>query len=131
MANNVKHITGPCNAALSAIRDTLYVLSGKWKIQLIVILREGPMRFNELQRSLVDITPKVLSKELRELELNEFVVRKVFNTVPVTVTYELTPYSATVDPIIDSLREWGVHHRERITESRRTPIAEASLTTND
>jgi DNA-binding HxlR family transcriptional regulator len=126
MATEIKHISGTCNAALSAIRDTLYVLSGKWKIQLIVVLRDGPLRFNEIQRSLVDITPKVLSKELRELELNEFVIRKVFNTVPVTVTYELTPYSATVDPIINSLREWGGQHRERIVESRRKHVTEAT-----
>ncbi|MFD0793891.1 winged helix-turn-helix transcriptional regulator [Mucilaginibacter litoreus] len=120
MANEAKHVTEQCNAALNAIRDTLYVLSGKWKIQLIVILRDGPMRFNEIQRALIDITPKVLSRELRELELNEFVIRKVYDTFPVTVTYELTPYSATLDPIIDSLRKWGVQHRERIVESRRS-----------
>lgn len=116
MSTGVKHITSECNGALNAIRDTLYVLSGKWKIQVIVLLRDGPMRFNELQRSLVDITPKVLSKELRELELNEFVERKVFNTVPVTVSYEITPYAATLNPIIDSLREWGTQHRARIIE---------------
>ncbi|KAF1855313.1 hypothetical protein Lal_00002493 [Lupinus albus] len=116
MSTGVKHISNECNGALSAIRDTLYVLSGKWKIQVIVLLRDEPMRFNELQRSLVDITPKVLSKELRELEMNEFVERKVFNTVPVTVTYEITPYAATLDPIINSLKEWGTQHRARIVE---------------
>ncbi|RFZ94523.1 transcriptional regulator [Mucilaginibacter conchicola] len=124
MAAEIKHITEKCNGALLAIRDTLYVLSGKWKIQLIVLLREGPMRFNELQRSLVDITPKVLSKELREMELNEFVIRRVYDTVPVTVTYELTPYAATVDPIINSLREWGTQHRERIIASRKSEVKE-------
>ncbi|MBL4676443.1 MAG: helix-turn-helix transcriptional regulator [Mucilaginibacter sp.] len=125
MAATPKLTKETCNGALAAIRDTLYVLSGKWKILLIVSLREGPMRFNELQRGLVDITPKVLSKELREMEMNEFVVRKVFNTVPVTVTYELTPYAATVFPIIDSLREWGVQHRERIIEHIKQDNKEA------
>lgn len=120
MPAEIKHTKEKCNGALTAIRDTLYVLSGKWKIQLIVLLREGPMRFNELQRSLVDITPKVLSKELREMELNEFVIRRVFDTVPVTVTYELTPYAATVDPVINSLRLWGMQHRERIIASRKS-----------
>ncbi|WP_374951194.1 winged helix-turn-helix transcriptional regulator [Mucilaginibacter sp.] len=125
MAETKIHGSQACNAAVGAIRDALYVLSGKWKLPLIVALRDSPKRFNELQRTLTDITPKVLSKELRELELNEFVIRKVYDTVPVTVTYELTPYSASVDPIIDALRQWGVQHRERIVESRRKePVAD-------
>lgn len=102
-----------------SVKDALYVLSGKWKLPLIIALREGPKRFNEIQKALGDITPKVLSKELRDLELNEFVDRKVFNTVPVTITYELTFYSTTVNPIIDALRNWGVQHRERIVKTRK------------
>jgi DNA-binding HxlR family transcriptional regulator len=105
---------------MNSVKDALYVLSGKWKLPLILALSEGPMRFNEVQKALADITPKVLSKELRELELNEFVERKVFDTVPVTVTYELTPYSQSVWPIIDALKEWGSQHRERIVKTRRT-----------
>ena len=62
----------PCNRALAAVRDSLYVIGGKWKLPIIITLMEGPQRFRELQRSLEGITPKVLSKELKELELNEF-----------------------------------------------------------
>ena len=124
MANQPQHTTEVCTAAMSAVKDALYVLNGKWKLPLIIALREGPKRFNEIQKALGDITPKVLSKELRDLELNEFVNRKVFNTVPVTVTYELTTYSESVNPIIEALRNWGVQHRERIVETRRSqPIA--------
>ena len=111
-----------CNAATVAVRDALYVLSGKWKLPLMVSLINGPKRFNEIQRALEDITPKVLSKELRELELNEFVERKVFSTVPVTVTYQLTEYSKSVGHIIEALRSWGTEHRERIVKSRRRSV---------
>lgn len=108
-----------CTAAATAIKDALYVLNGKWKLPLIVTLREGPMRFKELQRALGDITPKVLSKELRDLELNEFVERKVYATTPVTVIYELTSYSDTLKDVLNALRSWGAQHRVRITESMR------------
>lgn len=105
---------------MTAVKDALYVLNGKWKLPLIVSLQDGPMRFNEIQKALEDITPKILSKELKDLELNEFVIRKVFPTTPVTVTYELTPYSETLDSVINELRNWGLQHRERLVASRRS-----------
>jgi DNA-binding HxlR family transcriptional regulator len=117
------HTSEACKGSINAIKDALYVLSGKWKLPLIVSLHDGAKRFKDIQRALDGITPKVLSKELRELELNEFVIRKVFNTVPVTVTYELTPYSRTLDPIINALRQWGADHRKRLVETRRSEPA--------
>ena len=120
----VKHSPETCKASVNAVRDTLYVLSGKWKLPLIVALSEGPQRFKELQRSLGDITPKILSKELKELELNEFVVRKVFPTTPVTVTYELTPYSRSLEKVIEELKNWGIQHRQRISDGMRKPATD-------
>jgi len=119
MFNRPDHSPEACLASINAMKDALYVLNGKWKLPLIVALSNGPKRFNDIQRALGDITPKVLSKELRELELNEFVERKVFSTFPVTVTYELTPYSDTLGPIIEALSTWGAKHRQRIVESRK------------
>ncbi|HKG07943.1 MAG TPA: helix-turn-helix domain-containing protein [Pedobacter sp.] len=116
---NTVHSAEVCNRHVVAVKDALYVLNGKWKLPLIIALSDGPMRFNEIQRALEDITPKILSKELKELELNEFVERKVFSTTPVTVTYELTPYSRTLDQVIEELRNWGQLHRERIVSSRK------------
>ncbi|EHQ24568.1 winged helix-turn-helix transcriptional regulator [Mucilaginibacter paludis] len=113
-----------CHANVNAVRDALYVLNGKWKLPLIVSLLNGPRRFKEIQRALVDITPKVLSKELRELEINGLIERQVFNTVPVTVTYQLSPYSDSLHPVIESLMLWGQKHRERIVQERRSePVA--------
>jgi DNA-binding HxlR family transcriptional regulator len=118
------HTKEACNGAMLAVKDTLYVLNGKWKLPLMLALRERPMRFKDIQASLGDITPKMLSKELRELEMNEFVERKVFNTVPVTITYELTEYSESVQPIIEALKIWGEQHRKRLVKGRRTETVE-------
>jgi len=113
------HTSEACLQSIAAIRDTLYVLSGKWKLPIIVALSNGPQRFKDLQRSLEDITPKILSKELKELEMNDFVTRTVYATSPVTVEYALTKYSETLDSIIEKMREWGLQHRKRIMNSHR------------
>jgi DNA-binding HxlR family transcriptional regulator len=129
MIKSEGHNPETCRGPINSVKDALYVLSGKWKLLLMVALAEGPMRFKDIQRSLVDITPKMLSKELRELELNDMVERKVFNTVPVTITYELTEYSDTVQPVIEALKVWGEQHRERLVKGRRTEPVEAEVLT--
>ncbi|GAB4014174.1 helix-turn-helix transcriptional regulator [Spirosoma sp. KCTC 42546] len=108
------HSNAACTQSLQAVQDALYVLNGKWKLPIIIALRDGPKRFRELQRLVTGITAKVLSKELKELEMNEFAIRHVYPTMPVTVEYELTEYSHTLDTVIEALRTWGVQHRERI-----------------
>jgi DNA-binding HxlR family transcriptional regulator len=105
-----------CTRSIAAIRDTLYVLGGKWKLPIISALVAGPLRFKELQKTLEDITPKILSKELKELELNEFVTRTVYATSPVTVEYKLTAYSRTLEKVLLELRDWGDQHRKRLKE---------------
>jgi DNA-binding HxlR family transcriptional regulator len=77
------------------------------------------MRFKDIQRALGEITPKILSKELKELELNEFVHRNVYATTPVTVTYQLTPYSRSLDKVLRELKDWGIQHRKRLVASRK------------
>ncbi|MDQ1140373.1 winged helix-turn-helix transcriptional regulator [Pedobacter agri] len=116
------HTKETCNASLNAVKDALYVLNGKWKLPLIISMQDGPKRFNEIQKSLGEITPKILSKELKDLELNEFVIRKVYSTTPVTVTYELTEYSGSLDNVINELRSWGMQHRERLVSSRKIEV---------
>jgi DNA-binding HxlR family transcriptional regulator len=116
------HSGEACTGSIMAVKDALYVLNGKWKLPLIIALTGGPMRFNEIQRALDGITPKILSKELRELELNEFVERKVIPTIPVTVNYTLTPYSKSLESVLDELRKWGLQHRQRIMANRREKV---------
>ncbi|NNU33151.1 helix-turn-helix transcriptional regulator [Mucilaginibacter sp. S1162] len=118
--SEIVHDKQSCTAGVTGIRDALYVLNGKWKLPLIFSLSGGPMRFKDIQRSLGDITPKILTKELKELELNEFVVRNVFSTTPVTITYQLTPYSQSLDRVLLELKDWGIKHRQRIVASRKS-----------
>jgi DNA-binding HxlR family transcriptional regulator len=116
---NVNHNKEVCVASVKAVKDALYVLNGKWKLPLVMTLLNGPSRFKDIQRSLDNITPKVLSKELKDLEMNGFVERKVYHSTPVTITYELTPYSASLEKIAYELRDWGFRHREHIIKMRK------------
>lgn len=122
-----EHSPEVCKVSIAAVRDTLYVLSGKWKLPIIIALSGGPRRFKDLQRELEDITPKILSKELKELELNEFVTRTVYATSPVTVEYALTRYSGSLQNIIDEMRVWGLQHRKRLMNSSRKKKRENEL----
>ncbi len=103
-----------CTMSLTAVGDALYAIGGKWKLRIIIALSEGCKRFNELQRTVEGISAKVLSNELKELELNGFVKRNIQMTSPVTVEYDLTEYSATLEDIMRALSDWGMMHREHI-----------------
>ena len=108
-----------CKATLNAVADALYVIGGKWKLRIIVALTDGNKRFNELQRLVDGISAKVLSTELKELELNGFVKRNVFTGIPVVIEYELTDYADTLSGVLDSLSEWGAMHRETVRKSMK------------
>jgi DNA-binding HxlR family transcriptional regulator len=114
-----KDKSAECTASIVAVRDALNVLNGKWKLPIIIALSDGPRRFNEIQKQLENITPKILANELRELELNQFVVRKLIASTPVIVQYELTDYSKSLDNVLMELRKWGFKHRERILGHRK------------
>jgi len=114
------HSSAECTRSQQGIQDALYVLSGKWKLPIILALTGQPKRFRELQRLVTGITAKVLSKELKELEMNEFVIRNVYPTTPVAIEYELTEYSQSLNSIIQALRDWGLQHRERIIGQHKT-----------
>ncbi|MCE7071337.1 helix-turn-helix transcriptional regulator [Dyadobacter sp. CY327] len=96
------------------VRDALEVLSGKWKLQIIISLLFGNKRFSQIAKEIPGITDKMLSKELRDLEANCLVKRTVYDSIPVVVEYTLTEYGHTLKPAIEVLRKWGMAHRERI-----------------
>ena len=106
-----------CKATLNSVADALYVIGGKWKLRIIVALTEGNRRFNEMQRLIDGISAKVLSTELKDLELNGFVRRNVFTGTPVVVEYELTEYAETLGGVLQSLSEWGAKHKEMVKKS--------------
>ncbi|WP_447637091.1 winged helix-turn-helix transcriptional regulator [Flavobacterium microcysteis] len=107
------HTEDRCSKAKLAIRDTLDVVGGKWKLVLLSILRNGKRGFNELSRE-AGISPRILSKELQELEMNGLVSREVCNTKPITVQYALTEYSETLGEVLIAMEKWGNLHRQKV-----------------
>ncbi len=106
-----------CRQALLAIKDTMELLSGKWKIQIIgTLMEKGKLRFMDLLREVDGIAAKMLSKELQDLEMNELVKRTVCNTKPITVEYEITDYGRTLETIIIEITNWGIEHRKKLFE---------------
>lgn len=112
-----KHAQTSCNNAHLAIQDTLYVVSGKWKLVILAILmNNGKMRFGELSRN-AGISPRILSKELQEMEMNKLVSRTVLDTKPVMVEYAATKYADSLREVIDAMIKWGQGHRMAIIQS--------------
>lgn len=105
-----------CQAQLSAIGDAIYAIGGKWKLRIIIALMHGRSRFNELQRTINGISSKVLASELKDLELNGFVKRRVYAETPIVIEYEVTDYAVTVQPVLNALAEWGSMHRRKIRQ---------------
>ena len=99
---------------LRAMQDALDIISGRWKMQIIALLCNGEFRYSELEKGLPKISPRMLSKELKDLEINELVERKVYTSLPVKVTYKLADYGYTLVPLIIELTNWGKAHREKI-----------------
>lgn len=97
-----------------AVNDTLNVISGKWKLPIIASLFDGGKRFMELKEAIDKISPRMLSKELKELELNGIVNRKVHTTTPVLIEYELTESGHNLKSVIDAMVQWGLIHRHAV-----------------
>ena len=104
------------------VSDDIQILSGKWKLPIIISLSFGNKRFSEIAKDIPKITDRMLSKELRELEMNQLIKRTVYDTVPVTVEYSMTEYGESLDPVIMELAKWGKQHRKRIM-SKDKPVA--------
>ena len=118
MNRSIKHTSQECTNRLTSIGDALYVIGGKWKLRVIVALLDGSKRFNEIQRSIDGISARVLSSELKELELNGFVTRVVHTGTPVVVEYQITEYADTLDGVLTSLSSWGTTHRDKLRQER-------------
>ncbi len=108
-----------CTKAIMPVRDALDILNGKWKLPIIISLMFGNKRFSQMSKQIPGITDKMLSKELRELEMNELVKRTVYDSVPVVVEYSMTPYGRTLEKVIEELQSWGCKHRKRIMDKSR------------
>jgi DNA-binding HxlR family transcriptional regulator len=101
---------------IMAVHDAMDVLSGKWKIAILSsVCYYNKRRFSDILNDVNGISNKMLSKELKELEINQLITRTVLNTQPITVQYELTTYGLSLKTIINDLTEWGLEHRKVVT----------------
>lgn len=103
-----------CIDTVGPVRDALDVINGKWKLPIIISISTGNERFTDIQNSVPGISPKVLSKELRDLEQHQLIERVIIEDYPVKIVYRVQPYAATLTPIIQTLKDWGVNHREKL-----------------
>lgn len=104
-----------CQFKLMASRDALDVIQGKWRIPIIISLTYGTKRFGEIQRDITDISPKMLSQELKALEMNKIIIRTLRDTMPVSTEYSLTPLGFSMTNLLEELLKWGIHFRKEMT----------------
>jgi DNA-binding HxlR family transcriptional regulator len=99
---------------VQALQDAIYVIGGKWKLPVINSLCNGNRRFRDIERSIPGITPRMLSRELKDMEANQLVKRTVIPDSPVLVEYTVTEYCQSFGDIILEMIKWGKEHRARI-----------------
>ena len=99
------------------VEATLGLIQGKWKVVIMFRMKEQPRRFNELARLLPDITQRMLTNQLRDLERDGLVHREVFPEVPVKVVYSLTTLAQSLMPIMLSIKDWGRGYLDEKGES--------------
>lgn len=104
-----------CKKHLMAVHDAMDMLNGKWKIYIVASLcYHHKRRFSDILNDVNGISNKMLSKELKDLEMNQLVRRTVLDTQPVTVEYTLTEYGQELQVMINNLSDWGMRHRKKI-----------------
>jgi DNA-binding HxlR family transcriptional regulator len=91
-------------------RDAIELLANKWRITILHVLREGPLRTNALQGAIEEVSPKVLTQTLRGMERDGLIKRHIFNVVPPRVEYELTPMGRSLIKPLQDLCHWAKAH---------------------
>ncbi|MFJ8063606.1 winged helix-turn-helix transcriptional regulator [Psychrobacillus sp. NPDC096426] len=105
---------------LCRVEDALGILVGKWKpIILLTLLQAGTLRFSELKRRVPGITQKMLTNQLRELEEEDIIARKVYPQVPPKVEYSITEYGKSLESILVAMHEWGTAHTLHKIQKRK------------
>src|ERR1700756_4055547 len=89
------------------VQTTLQAISGKWKLPILMSMYGGKSRFRDIQRNIPQITTRVLSKELKDLEASKLIIRIVHDSRPVSIEYKLTSFSFTLTPVVDEMIKWG------------------------
>lgn len=96
------------------VETTLMLISDRWKVLIIRDLLDGTKRFGELQRSVGNISQKVLTANLRAMEESGLLTRKVYPEVPPRVEYTLTETGYSLKPILDAMKEWGTNYKNSV-----------------
>jgi DNA-binding HxlR family transcriptional regulator len=104
--------------ATCPVKTTADVISGKWKPLILYFLKRGPQRYSDLRRGIEAPSHKVLTEQLRQLERDGIVSRKVFAQVPPKVEYSLSAYGKTLIPLLNLMASWGMKHAARHAELR-------------
>ena len=102
------------NLPACPVELTLLLISNKWKVLIIRDLLEGTKRFSELKKSITNISQKVLTSNLREMEENELLTRKVYPEVPPRVEYTLTDIGYSLKTLLDDMDKWGTWYRNEV-----------------
>ena len=110
-------MTTTCTECRSPVEHALHAIAGKWKPRLLWELLEGTRRFAELQRAIPEVSAKVLTEQLRELEADGLLQRQVFAEVPPRVEYTLTPLGRALDSVLAALCDWGRDYEHRSLRS--------------
>ena len=95
------------------VETTLTLIEDKWKVLILRDLLPGTKRFGELKKSIGKVSQKVLTAQLRDMEQNGLVHRKVYPEVPPRVEYSLTPLGMSLRPILDAMRNWGEEYKAK------------------
>jgi len=103
-----------CPRNMLAIKDALEVVDGKWKLLILIALSEENRRFTEIARELPGISDKMLSKELKALEVNRLIERTVSDESSTAVEYSITPHGRSLERVMKELYNWGMDHRKEI-----------------
>jgi len=90
-----------------SVEAAISLIDGKWKCVVLFHLFEGTARFGEIQRRIPGVTPRTLTNQLRELELDGLIVRKVYPQVPPKVEYSLSDLGRSMAPVLSALKSWG------------------------
>ena len=114
-----KHSAETCSHFGCPVEATLEVIGGKWKGVIVFHLLSGTKRFNELRRLVPEVTQRMLTRQLRELENDRIVLRVVYAEVPPKVEYSLTEYGQTLEPLLAMMQQWGTKYLNKITGIRR------------
>ena len=107
-----------------SVEATLSVIGGRWKpVIMFKLMDAGMLRFNEIRRQVPDVTQKMLTNQLRELEADGIIERRVYAEVPPRVEYRLTDYGRTLKPILIAMKDWGIQHMAARIQPADSPAA--------